>query len=494
MGRDDDAEKQVHADSGTVDWVATGLCFIFPAIGGLLFGYDIGASSGVLVSLSSSTLSGTDWYNLSAFQSGLVVSMSLLGALSGSLLALISGNKLGRRTELMMASVLYGVGATLLGVSPNLGVLLAARVLYGLGIGFAMHAAPAYIAETSPPSVRGMLISLKEAIIVAGILAGYASGFWFIDAVGGWRSMYGVAAPLALLLGVGMASLPESPRWLLLNGAGRDEAVRALVRCEGKRASNLALVEAEVDEMASNLRNAEGGGAGGSGGVMSALGLNLFQEKRFFKPLLVGMSLMLFQQITGQPSVLYYASQIFEQAGFASGQEAAGVSVVLGAFKLVMTLIAVATVDKLGRRPLLLGGVAGMVVALLLLTAAQGGVEVAAAAGAAGGVSAAWVSAMALLLYVGCYQISFGPISWLIVGEVFPLAVRSQALALATFVNFASNFGVSLVLPTVQEVFGMQLTYATFAAIGVAAVANVYYNVPETKNKTLEQIEALWRK
>lgn len=125
--------------------------------------------------------------------------------------------------------------------------------------------------------------------------------------------------------------------------------------------------------------------------------------------------------------MLYYASQIFERAGFAGGQEAAGVSVILGAFKLVMTLIAVATVDKLGRRPLLLGGVGGMVVALLLLTAAQGGVDVAAAAGAAaaggGGISAAWVSAIALLLYVGCYQISFGPISWLIVGEVFPLAV-----------------------------------------------------------------------
>lgn len=134
-------------------------------------------------------------------------------------------------------------------------------------------------------------------------------------------------------------------------------------------------------------------------------------------------------QITGQPSVLYYASQIFERAGFASGQEAAGVSVLLGTFKLVMTLIAVATVDKLGRRPLLLGGVGGMVVALLLLTAAQGGVELAAAGAAAGGggLSAAWVSAVALLLYVGCYQISFGPISWLIVGEVFPLAVSVVA-------------------------------------------------------------------
>jgi MFS family permease len=149
-------------------------------------------------------------------------------------------------------------------------------------------------------------------------------------------------------------------------------------------------------------------------------------------------------QITGQPSVLYYASQIFEQAGFASGQEAAGVSVLLGAFKLVMTLIAVATVDKLGRRPLLLGGVSGMVVALLLLTAAQGGIDLAAAAGGVGGVSAAWVSAAALLLYVGCYQISFGPISWLIVGEVFPLAVswsRSGCVTHGSLLSMQGNLG-----------------------------------------------------
>eukprot|EP00878_Enallax_costatus_P015293 GHUV01016014.1.p1 GENE.GHUV01016014.1~~GHUV01016014.1.p1 ORF type:complete len:374 (+),score=78.37 GHUV01016014.1:438-1559(+) len=297
------------------------------------------------------------------------------------------------------------------------------------------------------------------------------------------------------------ASLPESPRWLLLSGASKDDAFRALVRCEGRRAANLPLVQAEIDDMAANIKDSEAFNAasrashGGGGGIGAALGLDLFADSRYYRPLLVGMSLMLFQQITGQPSVLYYASQIFERAGFAGGQEAAGVSVLLGSFKLVMTLVAVATVDKLGRRPLLLGGVGGMVVALLLLTAAQGGVDAAAgAAGVADVGGAAWLSAAALLLYVGCYQISFGPISWLIVGEVFPLAVRSQAIALATFVNFASNFGVSLVLPTLQETIGMRSTYGIFAVIGVAAVLNIYYNVPETKNKTLEQIEALWRK
>ncbi|KAF8072353.1 D-xylose-proton symporter [Scenedesmus sp. PABB004] len=461
------------SDAVDVDWLATGLCFIFPALGGLLFGYDIGASSGVLASLTSAELSGTSWGpGLSAFESGLVVSTSLFGALLGSLAALAGGNRVGRRTELLAAAGLFGVGAGGLGLAGGLAPLLACRLLYGLGIGAAMHAAPAYIAETSPPSVRGLLISLKEAIIVGGILAGYGAGYVFADAVGGWRSIYGCAAPLALLLGVGMASLPESPRWLLLSGAPRDDALRALVRAEGRRAADLSRAGAEVDAMAASLaEGAAGGGAAGGG-----LGLGLFAERRYSRPLLVGMSLMLFQQITGQPSVLYYATQIFAAAGFAAGQEAAGASVLLGGFKLLMTLVAVASVDRVGRRPLLLGGVGGMALALAALTAAQGGVD--AAAGAAAGVGgAAWVSVAAMLLYVGCYQVSFGPISWLIVGEVFPLAVRSQAIAIATFVNFSANFLVSLALPSLQAGAGMTATYGLFCAIALLAWASIYANI-----------------
>jgi len=157
---------------------------------------------------------------------------------------------------------------------------------------------------------------------------------------------------------------------------------------------------------------------------------------------------MLFQQITGQPSVLYYAGRIFQEAGFSSSGAATGVSVVLGVFKLVMTGIAVATVDSWGRRPLLLYGVSGIVGALLLLGSTQAGL-VPIPDGAA-----AWANLMALLIYVGAYQLSFGPVSWLIVGEVFPLRVRGQAIALATLTNFASNFCVSLVLPSLQELYG----------------------------------------
>ncbi|KAL3146782.1 hypothetical protein ABBQ38_014764 [Trebouxia sp. C0009 RCD-2024] len=454
-----------------VDWLMTFLVFVFPAVGGLLFGYDIGATSGALVSITSERTSGTDWYSLSPFLSGLVVSSSLFGALAGSVGAFIFGDKLGRRRELMLAACLYGASAILLYLAPNYPTLLTGRVMYGLGIGFAMHAAPAYIAETAPASVRGLLISCKEGFIVGGILLGYLASALWVGETGGWRYMYGAALPPALIVFAGMAWLPESPRWLLLSGATRDRAEGAVRRAWGASASDEQAVRQEVAKM---LRDNPAPSAGGLGALFS---------KGNIRPLLVGSSLMLFQQITGQPSVLYYAAKIFKDAGFASDADATRVSVVLGFFKLVMTGVAVATVDKLGRRPLLLGGVTGLVLSLLALSGAQGLVK---------GDTATWVSVVGLLAYTASYQVSFGPISWLIVGEIFPLSVRGQAAAFATFTNFGSNFLVSLALPTLQDKAGLGATYLLFAGIGVVSLASIYLTIPETKGKTLEEIEALW--
>lgn len=454
-----------------VDWLMTSLVFLFPAIGGLLFGYDIGATSGALVSITSQQTSGTDWYSLSPFKSGLVVSSSLFGALAGSVGAFFLGDKLGRRRELMLAACLYGAAATLLFFAPSYPLLLTGRVMYGLGIGFAMHAAPAYIAETASASVRGLLISLKEGFIVGGILLGYlASALWVGD-TGGWRYMYGAALPPALIVFAGMAWLPESPRWLLLSGASREQAEGAVRRAWGSSGSNSQAVQQEVSNM---LRDSPTSAPGGLAALFSG---------RNVKPLLIGSSLMLFQQITGQPSVLYYAAKIFKDAGFASDSDATRVSVVLGFFKLVMTGVAVATVDSVGRRPLLLGGVAGLVLSLLALSGAQTLVK---------GDFATWVSVVGLLSYTAAYQVSFGPISWLMVGEIFPLSVRGQAAAFATFTNFGSNFLVSLVLPTLEDRAGLGATYLIFAGIGVVALGSIYATVPETKGKTLEEIEAFW--
>lgn len=462
-----------------VDYLRAALLFLFPAIGGLLFGYDIGATSGALVSITSPEYSGTDWYQLTALQSGLVVSLSLAGALLGSGAAFFFGDKLGRKKELMAAAGLYAGSSLLLPLAPTLSTVLFARLVFGLGIGLAMHAAPAYIAETSPAKVRGLLISLKEAFVVGGILAGYAASYLFVGEEGGWRYMYGVAALPAALLAGGMMWLPESPRWLLLSGAREGEVKQALWKCRGGAATEQG-VESELSLMKAAIARTpvwEGTGGFGFGELMS---------ERYRRPLSIGVSLMLFQQITGQPSVLYYAASIFQAAGFSSPEEATQVSLWLGVFKLVMTGVAVATVDSWGRRPLLLAGVSGIVLSLLALGSAGSGLL------PVGDLGVAYANLAALLVYVGAYQMSFGPISWLMVGEVFPLKVRGQAIALATITNFASNFAVSLALPSIQETVGQSATYFVFAGIGVMALATIYNIVPETKGKTLEQIEALW--
>ncbi|KAL4515024.1 hypothetical protein Ndes2526B_g03660 [Nannochloris sp. 'desiccata'] len=475
-----------------IDWTMTSLLFLFPALGGLLFGYDIGASSGALLSMTSSAVSGTDWYNLSSFQSGLVVSLSLAGALLGSGGALIYGDSLGRRKELLLASVLYTIGALTVSVAPSLPAVLTGRLIYGVGIGFAMHAAPAYIAETSPARVRGLLISLKEAFIVGGILAGYAIGYVFVEKVGGWRFMYGAGAPLAGILAAGMAWLPESPRWLLLSGNGATSAAEALERTKGKYAGSAA-VQVEIDEIETAIlasptaqQQRLAGAPPLSAFASGVEALSVVLRPQYRRPLTVGVSLMLFQQITGQPSVLYYAAKIFQDAGFASAGEATGISVVLGFFKLLMTGIAVATVDSWGRRPLLLTGITGICGSLVVLGANQAGFLPVAES------SAAWINVFALLAYVGAYQMSFGPISWLLVGEVFPLRVRGQAIALATLTNFASNFLVSLVLPSLQDLYGPATMYFVFSGIGVVALVTINNIVPETKGRSLEEIEKLW--
>jgi sugar porter (SP) family MFS transporter len=451
-----------------VDWGIVGPVFLFSALGGALFGYDIGATSGALPSLTSPELSGTDWYNLSAFQSGTVVSSSLLGALAGSGGAFAFGDRLGRRGELLLAAVLYGAGAVTAWGAPNYETLVLGRVLYGLAIGFGMHAAPAYISETVPSSVRGLLISLKEALICVGVLSGYSLGYLTAEQVGGWRTIFGAALFPAIALGAGMLWLMESPRWLLLKPGRREQAVTALTRARGRYGTNPAAIEREISDIEASVSSQQG-----SGGLQALFG------GRNLRPLLIGSSLMLFQQITGQPSVLYYASNILQDAGFAAGKDAEGVSVLLGGFKLIMTGVTVVLVDRAGRRPLLLGGVAAMAAALAGLATQK-------AAGLPPTVAAA-----ALLLYVGAYQISFGPISWLIVGEIFPLSVRGQATAVATLVNFGSNFGVSLVLPSVQDGLGAGGAYALFGVVSVLALASIYWTVPETKGKSLEEIEKM---
>jgi len=482
-----DAEQgidEADLEAASASLAMTVFAFLAPALGGLLFGLDIGATSGAIVSVKDATLSGTSWYGLSPVESGLVVSASLFGALVGSAGGLTFGDRLGRKRELLLSALFYLSGAALMSTAPAFAPLVLGRAVYGTGIGFAMHGAPMYISETAPSKYRGTLISLKEGFIVGGILLGYVLGFSFAEVEGGWRYMWGASAPIAVAFALGMYLLPESPRWIMLRGLSRRTAAEALGRLRGRSPSDPAVL-AEVGR----LDDKSNRGASSESDALGNIVAGATALARNGKALYIGLSLMLFQQITGQPSVLYYATEIFQKAGFGAGAESSGVAVILGVFKLLMTGVAVLTVDSLGRRPLLLGGVSGLTASLLVLASLQGALGFEPISSS----FAAWSSVAALLLYVGCYQVSFGPIAWLIVGEVFPVEVRSAAVGCATIVNFGANFLVSLVLPTVQSSIGQGNTYLIFAVFGTISVVSIAATVPETKGKTLEQITALIR-
>ncbi|CAN6486498.1 unnamed protein product [Victoria cruziana] len=419
------------------------LPFLFPALGGLLYGYDIGATSGASVSLESAELSGTTWYNLSSVELGVVVSGSVYGALIGSIVAFNVADFLGRRRELIVSSTFYIIGALITALAPDFAILVIGRLIYGVGIGLTMHAAPMYIAETSPMQIRGLFISLKECFIVLGMLLGYIVGSLEVDLVGGWRYMDNAEE-------------------------FKDRAVCALCKIRGQPI-DIAASE-HISEMFVELSFLEE--------EKQASLREVFQGK-CLKALIIGCGVVFFQQVTGQPSVLYYAATILQTAGFTAASESTRVSILLGFLKLIATGVAVLVVDRVGRRPLLITGITGIIISLFLLAGYYLLLK-----------HIPFVAVIALLLYVSCYQLSFGPIGWLLISEIFPLRLRGRGLSVAVLVNFGANALVTFAFSPLRELLGAGILFAGFGVIAILSLIFVIIYVPETKGLTLEEIEA----
>lgn len=395
-----------------------------------------------------------------------------------AIIIFLGDSKIGRKSELIAASTIFAAGTAIQALGSNIELVLSGRVLYGLGIGVAMHVAPLYIAETSPDALRGKLVSLKEAAIVGGIVLGYAGGAIFGES-GNWRAVFELALPIELLMLFGALSVPESPRWLALRGRP-DEAVTALSQVQGLSRETATLQVEQMTMMTANDVSVQKS-TGDSEDVDSVA----YKMKEIFsspynkEALLIGVGLVLFQQLSGQPSVLYYANRIFESAGL--GFEAA---LGVGVFKLVMTIVSAALVEdpKWGRRQLLLVGNSGVTVSLAALTALY-----ATAAPGTEPNQAAIIAA--ILLFVGSYQIGFGPISWLILSEIFPLRIRSAAVSIGTLANFGSNLLVALLFEAERLSLGETALFAQFAVIGLLSVLFTYFSVFETRGLSLEAIE-----
>lgn len=451
------------------------LTAVIAAVGGLLFGFDTGVISGAILFIKRafSLESGTEEF---------VTSAVLIGATLGALLGGVTASRLGRRWSIILAAALFMVGTLAAAVSPDVPILIVARVVVGLAIGVASFTVPMYIAEMSPARYRGAMTSLNQVAVVTGILLAYLVDYVF-SSDSNWRAMFAVGLIPSGLLLIGMLLMPSSPRWLISKGRV-DKAREVLVRTRGTKN-----VEPEIQETQESMKEEASGG-------YAALRQPLLRL-----PLIIGIGLAILQQVTGINTVIYYAPTIFQMADFGSASASIAATAGVGAVNLVATIVAAFLVDRVGRRPLLLTSLAGMTFSLTLLAVAfflrddksrEGFLGILTLRGDLSGEGdlLGIITIAGLTLYVASFAIGMGPIFWLLIAEIYPLNVRGPAMSLAAVANWASNWLVAVTFLTLVDVLTAGGTFLLFAAIGVLAWIFVWRLVFETKGKTLEQIEA----
>jgi sugar porter (SP) family MFS transporter len=374
-----------------------------------------------------------------------IVSGVLAGAALGALIGGRLADLFGRRKLLIATAIIFAAGAILCALASSAVILAAGRIIVGLGIGLSSSGVPVYISEVAPADARGWQVSLFQLAITVGILLAYLVDYAFAG-IQGWRWMFGLAVIPAAVFGLGMIFLPESPRWLLRRG-NREAARAMLARIRGT---------AEVDSE--------------------------LQFKRSLRPaLVVGIGLAIFQQITGINTVIYYAPLIIQTAGISSASGAILATAGIGAVNVLMTIFSMWLIDRRGRRFLLLTGIAGMTVTLFLLG------FVFHMPNQSAGI--AWLAVIGMMAYVGSFAISLGPIFWLLISEIYPLKIRNSAEGLAATFNWGANLLVTLTFLTLVEKLGPSPTFWLYGLCAIAAGLFSYYFVPETKGRTLEEIE-----
>lgn len=424
------------------------------ALNGLLFGFDTGIISGALLYIKQS-------FALSSTLQEFVVSGVLAGAVIGAAFGGTLADRLGRRHLILAAAVVFFLGALGMAFSPNVYWLIGARVGVGVAIGVASIVGPLYISEASPPNVRGALVSLNQLAITSGILVAYLVNYAF-SFDGGWRWMLGAGVVPAVVLGLGMIFMPESPRWLLKQG--REQEARQVL--------NRTRAGSGIDKEIEEIRQVEQVEESGLGQLL----------RPWLRPaLIVGFGLAIFQQVTGINTVIYYAPTIFKSTGFGSSASILA-TVGVGVVNVALTIVAILLVDKVGRRPLLLVGLTGMALSL-------GGLGLAfLLPGLSGYVG--WIAVASLMLYVAFFAVGLGPVFWLLISEIYPLKVRGSAMSVATVGNWGSNLLVALTFLTLIQAVGSTATFWLCAGLSVGALIFTYFLVPETKGRSLEEIEA----
>jgi sugar porter (SP) family MFS transporter len=428
------------------------------ALGGMLFGYDIGVISGAILFIKKD-------FSLSPGMEEVVVSSVLLGSLVGAAVGGFLADRIGRRRLLMITAAVFGVGAIGAALAPGTAWLLAARIVAGAAVGIASFVAPLYISEIGPVDIRGKLVSINQVALTSGIVVSYLIDYAFAGSQA-WRWMFAMAVIPAAAFGVGLVFIPNSPRWLV--SRGHVDQARAVLN----RIRPPDQVESELGDIQHSAAQQKG--------HWSELFSPLLRP-----PMIVGVGLAIAQQITGINTVIYYAPTIFKFAGLSSASVAILASVGVGVVNVALTIVAMELIDRVGRRPLLLASLAGMAISLVVLGLAFAMPQLSGSLG--------WIAAASLMVYVGSFAVGLGPVFWLILSEIYPLRIRGRAMSIGTAANWSANLIVAISFLTLTRVMGKAATFWLYGAVTIGAWLFAFFLVPETKGKTLEQIEAYMR-
>lgn len=428
------------------------MIFFIGALGGLLYGYDMGVISGALLYLK-------DDIPLNAYTEGLVVSSMLVGAIVGAGLSGPLSEKLGRRRLVFMISIVFIIGALILALAPTMEILVLGRVIIGLAVGGSTAIVPVYLSELAPTDARGSLSSLNQLMITIGILASYLVNYAFAP-IEGWRWMLGLAVVLSVILMIGVIFMPESPRWLLEKRG--EKAARDVMK--------LTYPASEIDHEIENMKKIN---------QIADNTWTVLKSPWLLSTIIIGSVFALLQQLIGINAIIYYAPKIFATAGF--GESTAILSTVgIGVVNVLVTIFAISIIDKIDRKKLLVIGNIGMVASLLIMSALIWLIGV---------NSAAWIILLCLTTFIIFFGVSWGPVLWVMLPELFPMRARGAATGIAALVLSIGSLLVAQFFPVLTDVLQVQQVFLIFAVIGIIAMIFVIKFLPETRGRSLEQIE-----
>ncbi|GAB4831225.1 Probable polyol transporter 4 [Ancistrocladus abbreviatus] len=447
------------------------VCAIFASLNSVLLGYDVGVMSGAILFIQEDL-------NITEVQEEVLVGILSIISLLGSLAGGRTSDAIGRKWTMALAAAVFQSGAAIMAAAPNFGVLMTGRLLAGIGIGFGIMIAPVYIAEISPTVERGSLTSFPEIFINLGILLGYVSNYAFsgLPVHYNWRVMLAVGILPSIFIGFALFVIPESPRWLVMKNRTEEAKMVLLKTMENTK---------EVEERLADIQQAAGLTNAEKYAAKPVWQELLYPSPAVRRMLITGCGIQLFQQVTGTDATVYYSPTIFKNAGIKRNSELLAATVAVGFTKTMFILIAIFLIDRVGRKPLLYVSTIGMTSCLLGLSMTLSLLG--------NGPLGIRLAILFVCSNVAFFSLGMGPVCWVLSSEIFPLRLRAQASALGAVGSRVSSGVIAMSFLSVSRAITVGGTFFVFSLISAVSVAFVYKCVPETKGKSLEEIEMLFQ-